>query len=521
MANRAPDPVFQLIQSLTQSEKRHFRLFTGRQGSTEGLKFLQLFDALDAVVGAGARHDEARLLTQILTQVPSLKRAQLANLKANLYRQLLASLRLFHAGQNVDIQLREQLDFARVLYNKGLYQPALRMLARVKQAAQQAELPHVALTALDFEKLIESQHITRSLQGRADELAQEASALTSQLAREHALSNASLRLYGLYLQAGHARNQADHERVAAFFRTQLPAAPGPAAGFWEQLYHAQAQVWFHTINQDFRACYRHAQRWVRLFEAQPARQEAQPMLYLKGLHNLLLVLFNMLYYSRFKQVLRVLEDYATYPARPTPNTEALLFQYLWTNRINLCFLEGRFTEGVEIVPELLEQLARHRGRLDLHRTLVFYYKIACLYFGSGQYAQAISYLNRIIEQKDLSLREDLQCFARILNLVAHYEAGLDLELERQVRSVYHFLGRMNDQQPMQVAVFQFLRRVGSTPPGQLRDEFRALKARMEEIAADPYERRPFLYFDLISWLESKISGRSVEAVIQQKFLTLK
>jgi hypothetical protein len=58
-------------------------------------------------------------------------------------------------------------------------------------------------------------------------------------------------------------------------------------------------------------------------------------------------------------------------------------------------------------------------------------------------------------------------------------------------------------------------------PGQLREEFSKLKAKLEEIAVQPFERRPFLYFDIISWLESKISGRSVQDVMQQKFLTMK
>ena len=298
MPSRPPDPVFQLLQSLTQSEKRHFRLFTSRQGSTEGLKFLQLFDALDAFP-AHERYDEAR----VLAQVPALKRAQLANLKANLYRQLLASLRLYHAGQNIDIQLHEQLDYARVLYNKGFYQQALRMLARVKQAAQQAELPHVALLALDFEKLIESQHITRSLQGRADELAAEASALAAQLGREHALSNASLRLYGLYLQAGHARNQADHERFTAFFRTYLPVAQQDRQrGLFRKAVLSTRRT-CGTIRSTRISGPAIATRrsWVDLVRgsARPHMKDLQAMLYIKGLHNLLATLYNMLYYSKF------------------------------------------------------------------------------------------------------------------------------------------------------------------------------------------------------------------------------
>ena len=47
MPNQNIVPIFQLIKSLTPSERRHFRLFTNKSGSSEDLKFLLLFDALD------------------------------------------------------------------------------------------------------------------------------------------------------------------------------------------------------------------------------------------------------------------------------------------------------------------------------------------------------------------------------------------------------------------------------------------------------------------------------------------
>ncbi len=58
--------------------------------------------------------------------------------------------------------------------------------------------------------------------------------------------------------------------------------------------------------------------------------------------------------------------------------------------------------------------------MDQHRVLVFYYKIACLYFGSGDNNNAIVYLNKIIQLRIGNLRADIQCFARILHLIAHY-----------------------------------------------------------------------------------------------------
>lgn len=41
------------------------------------------------------------------------------------------------------------------------------------------------------------------------------------------------------------------------------------------------------------------------------------------------------------------------------------------------------------------------------------------------------------------------CFARVLSLVAHYEAGMDYHLEVQLRSTYKFLIKMNDLHEVQ------------------------------------------------------------------------
>ena len=87
--------------------------------------------------------------------------------------------------------------------------------------------------------------------------------------------------------------------------------------------------------------------------------------------------------------------------------------------------------------------------------------------------------------------------------------------------MYHFLGKMDDQQPMQVEIFRFLRTVGSIAPHEVREAFSQLRDKLMVIAAMPYEGRPFLYLDIISWLESKIEGVPVQEVMQRKFRGMK
>ncbi|GAB3813446.1 hypothetical protein [Pontibacter rugosus] len=431
-------------------------------------------------------------------------------------------MRLYHAHQNTDIQLHEQLDYARVLYNKGLYQQSLKMLEKVKASAQQASYPHIELMAIDFEKHIESQYITRSLEGRAEELSEQAATTLSHLARLHNASSLALQLYGLYIKVGHVRSPEDSAEMTSYFRQQLPLLDLRRASFSEKLSYYQAHVWYHYILQDFKACYRYAQKWVDLFEEEPHMKEQQPMLYIKGLHNLLLALFSLLYYSKFMEALKKLEDFAADSnRRSNPNIEMLLFLYIYTNRINAFYMRGRFTEGLKIVPEIRRNLRVFEQQLDPHRQLIFYYKIAGLYFGSGDYNSSILYLEKIIHYKDVNLREDIQCFARILNLLAHYEAGKDELLEYQIKSVFHFLGKMNDQQPMQVAIFQFLRDMPDISPFDLKSAFISLKEKLLLISENPLYKRPFLYLDIIAWLDSKIRNVPVQQVMQEKFLQLK
>ena len=57
-----------------------------------------------------------------------------------------------------------------------------------------------------------------------------------------------------------------------------------------------------------------------------------------------------------------------------------------------------------------------------------------------------------------------------------------------------------------------------TPTNSRNPEFAELKKRLEELAQNPFERRSFVYLDIISWLESKVDSKTVEAVSRKKFL---
>jgi hypothetical protein len=514
MANHRIDPLFDLIKSLTKTEKRHFRLFVNRSGNTDDVKFIKLFDAMESMK---VYDDHA-----ILDKVPSIKKVQFSNQKAHLYKQVLSSLRHYHSGQNIDIQLRESLDHAKILYNKGLYKQALKVLDKSKNLAKESKYYTIGLEIMEFEKLIESQYITRSIDTRAEELTAEVNEVTKIIASSNQLSNLSLNLYSLYLKNGYAKSEADIRLTEQYFNDNMPTIEVEALNFHEQVYFHQCHIWFNTIVQNFPSCYRHANSLVDLYKNNTEMARRQPVQYIKGYHSLLSALFQLQYYTRFCEVLSELEALQDDDQIVKDlNTEVLVFKFLFSSKVNKHFMEGSFNEGVKLIPELLEKLQEYSSKIDPERFLLFYYKIATLYFGNGDNHKAIQYLNQIVSFKEMNLREDIHCFARILNLIAHFDAGEDHQLEYQIKSTFQFIGKIDDQQAVQKEIFQFLRKSGKIKPNELKNEFKMLYERLSAYKEDIYERRPFLYLDILSWLKSKIENRPVQQVMQEKFKSLK
>jgi hypothetical protein len=510
MPNRSTDSLFQLIKSLEKSEKRNFKLFVKRNTDTQDLKIIQLFDALDKMTD----YDEA----QLLKKAKGIKKQQLSNIKAHLYKQILSSLRLIREEDNIDIRLHELMDHVRILYNKGLYLQSLKVLERLKETARSYHQLTYLQQALFFEKKIEALYITRSMQDRADKLAAEADTVHAQLTLVNQLSNLSLQLYSWYIQHGHARNEKDIKSITAFFEKQLPADAGQANGFYEKLYLCQAYVWYAFIRQDFLQYYRYSQKWVDLFSAHPGLLKVETASYIKGMHNLMGAQFYLLRHEKLALSISQFENFVKQPfIQENDNNRLLAYQYLYTARINLYFLRGTFTKGLRLVPFLEDMLKEYGLYLDTHRVLVFYYKIASLYFGSGDHERAIDYLHRIIHQKG-DLRTDLQCYARLLHLIAHYELGNFDLLEYLSKSVYRYMAKMGHLSKVEEAIFAFLRRSFKIGAAALKPEFEKLLVKLKKYESNPLESRAFVYLDIISWLESKISGVQVQDVIRQKFL---
>jgi hypothetical protein len=418
----------------------------------------------------------------------------------------------------MDLQLNEQFDYAHILYKKGLFMQSLRIIDRAREIAKVNQKFYFLPQLIALEKRIEGLHITRHIQHRADTLSTEANDVNMHIDKVTRLSNLALQLFSWFVQNGHARDEYDEKDIRKFMTQNLPSGAWKETGFYERMYLYQSYTWYAFIRQDFLQYYRYSQKLVNLFDEQPLMKRVETSHHIKAIHYLLNAHFDLRNHRGFEKTLRQFEQLAqTDRVRDHDNFRVQTFIYTSQARINQHFMQGTFKEGLTIIPSIEKELAEYDLFLDSHRVLVLNYKFAMMYFGSEDYNTCIDYLQKIIND-NTNLRYDLQCYARVLHLMAHYELGNDMLMESLSKSVYRFMAKMKNLTAVEEAMFKFLRQSIPLSPRQLKPEFEKLLNTIKHLENDRFQTRSFAYIDIISWVESKVYNKPMAAVIHEKYL---
>src|SRR5690349_10765413 len=132
----------------------------------------------------------------------------------------------------------------------------------------------------------------------------------------------------------------------------------------------------------------------------------------------------------------------------------------------------------------------------------------------GDLKTALEWTNKIINERVTVETKVFYHFARILNLVIHFELGnLDL-LEYLLRSYKRFLAKANKYYLLEKAFIVFLDAM-LTAQGKETELIKRLKLFRDKISnmQDPLEYNIYEYFDFRSWIQSKLEKRSYADIL--------
>ena len=503
------DQLFRLVKSLTKAEKRNFTLYSKRIQGTDTLKFLKLFELLDKQVSL----DEAA----ITKKLKGIDKSQLSNLKRHLYKQLVTSLRMLYIQRDEGIKIREHIDYAKILYMKGLYLQSLKILQMARNMAIKDDQEFLLLEITEEQKFIESRHITRTGPTKNIDLVEASKQGVKRVTNTVQLSNLKIIIHGRYIKNGHVKNEEEYQGVKEYFENEIPDIDLKELSFIEKIYYHQSYVWYYYILQDFENCFQSALSWVDIFKENKSSLMRDPDLLMRGYHYVLMSAYNLRNREIFHKYNRELENFRKENySKFNTNSKVLSFYYVHNNRFNKHFLDATFSEGVAMIPRTLRRIDRYSKWMDSHRTLVLYFKIAWMFFGYRNPAKSLDYLNDIINTKFGNLREDIQGYSRLLFLMCHYDMNNYDVIDYVMNSVEAFFKKMQDKNKVQQAVLKFFKSIINKPVAEHKQHLKSLLDELATLKQDPFEKRAFLYLDVYNWTKSKIHRTSLEQLIKEE-----
>ncbi len=493
MSNHNKDALFSLIKSLNRSEKRQFKLYVNRLQINADAKFLLLFEALDKL----EEYDETSILKKKITT-----KQQLSNLKAHLYKQILFSLRMNPSQQNSRMQIREQFDFATILYQKGLHKQSLKMLDKAKTQALDFDEKAIAYDILELEKIIESQFITRSISGRADQLIEQSEELSLQNLQASKLSNLSLKLYSILLENGYAKDEKEIKKIQNFFDSETKNIDFKKLKFKEKLWFYKANVWLSMLTQNLYSAYEFSKKWVELFYEKKERILSHPVWFIKGNSYLLKILYLKKNSEEFKFWFDKLES--VYEILPqNDNVEALWFINKFNSKLNYFFINPKENISPFLIKDILREIKLHQHKIDNHHILVLYLKIAAYYFLNKDWDNSFDYCQKIINSES-TIQEDLHFYTLVLIMMNLYDSGNDQELDMYSYKTHQFCKKMKNSNIITRKISLFFIELNDLYPHEKVKAFRELDDFLKDSDNENLLRRNTNYINLRRWMEDKI-----------------
>ncbi len=494
--------LYNLIKSLSPTEKAYFRKFASSGFSGKDKTYLQLFDELENLE-TGSEYTESAIKQnfagkQSITRFPVLKNY--------LYGSILRALNHYNEESDLDLKIYSIISSAKLLYRKGMFKASLSRTARASELARRYSKDILLLEAIQTER--QTLRVFSSLNKSSEPLMKNYDEEAVVLDR---LSNISL-----------YRKLLDELIIMA-------TASGPAAsekearGFESLLSHRElsdesmaicttSKILFHQI-KSFAMMLRgggledslfHTYRAIELIESTCDGKQSYPYEYISCRQNTILA---ELYRNGFEAASKAASSLKEEEDGLLVNSPAKVRNFLKIRtlscEINMNMTCGEHEKNSRLIEEELCYCEANRNNTYRDEEIVTWNQAAMHYFVFGDYNRSLEYISRIMNDNSFRLREDMQTFCRLFALILHFEMGNIAYMEHYTKSLYRYLKQRKLLNPAERTLFKFIVDMQDVSS---KSELHDLLNEYLEIVSKSDYGGAFSPFNVIAWINSKLNS---------------
>lgn len=511
MSGKVNEALFDLVRSMSKSEKRYFKLMSSRHTIGDENNYVRLFDFIDKQ----GEYDEDEIFRHFKGEA-FLNRFSIT--KKRLYDHVLSALDSFHVSSSIEAQLYKLLHSADILFEKSLYDQSRRVLRSAEKLAQKHEMHGILLLVSSKQKrLLETSGYLESNSEKFTELEKTERATLEYIATYNRIWMIKSQLFTLLSKKGIARSPEEtgaYREIVDDLLTHTRPDVLPTEGCY--LYHHTLSAYYYAIG-DLANSLVHLHQNLDLFDTENGRQMIEPNKQVSAYTNAIYVADklgqhkdSLMYLGKLKKMASGIDQ--------NEDLAIKLFSSISSIEFSLCLRRGDFEIARKIGAEVETRLAEYGDKIVPVRRAFLEFKLAVACMGTGDYSQALKWVNRILNSSGLDKTEDIIGFTQLLDLLIRIELNHDQLLPYSLKSAQRFFKTRNRLYGFEKVFLQFIGRFIKCEDRFERVEaWEELYRNLSEVTGDGYESVAMEYFDFRAWAEAKLRRKPFDVVVREKY----
>jgi len=505
------EELFDLIKSLTKSEKRFFKLSSSLQSGSKN--YLKIFSAIDKQ----KEYDEEAIKEDFKKETFV---KHFPSEKNHLYKLILKSLRAYHADNSVSSILKQEIKNIEILYTKSLYHECNKFLARAKKMALTHEKFYYLYELLSWEKiLLEEAYEEGEFTMDLDQLINEEKHVIEKLRNLAAYHVLYSKINYVFRSGGYARDERGAKIIEEISNHPLIIEKNTALSRRAATICYYIQGFCAKAKQDWPESKAKFKRVKVIFDDNELIKADIPKRYVRTIANLINAEIELGDLDAAVVLIEEMQALESQKGFKSLDIALIVFKASSLAKLRLSQRTGEIQMAVTTIEPILERIEEFRGRINKEQEIEFYYNFAYIFFGIGEYNKALFWINKVLNDNETNLRQDIYGYARLFNLVIHYELGNHDLLDYIIKSTHRYLNKRNRAYEIESVVITHLKKLSKAyDKGQEKKIMAEFVPELSKTILTDTDQVVLDYFNFVAWAKSKLEDQTFPEAIKAQAL---
>jgi tetratricopeptide (TPR) repeat protein len=415
----------------------------------------------------------------------------------------------------VSSQLKQEIKNVEILYKKALYKECGKFVKRAKGIAKKYEKFYYWFELINWEKkLLEEAYESGIFSTDLNKLIEEETVVIEKLrnlAEYHILYS---KINYIFRSGGFTRNEKEREVVAEIADYHLIKGKNTALSTRATTICYYIKGLCAASIRDYEDALVNFKKAKSVMDANAHIKDDLQTRYIQTLSFLMHCYIDTYSFEKAKEVVDQLNVLESNKAYTSLDSRVRLFTAVYIGQLLLYNRKGDFKKAIELIPKIKEEIEQFGDKINKEKILLFTYNTAYAYFGIGDFKMALRYINDVLNDNEKMLRQDIYSFSRIFNLIIHFELENHDFIEYDMKSTARYLNKHDKDYGVEKLFMKELKGLSRVENEVDRKElFSAFSKKLLTLLEEDREKVILEYFDLQSWVRSKVEGISFEDAV--------